>query len=48
MISDTKEKLYKKLNKPVEEISDSEVKAILRHGEMVDTLTDEHWDNILR
>ncbi|KAH6665831.1 hypothetical protein B0J14DRAFT_492032 [Halenospora varia] len=46
MISDTREKIAKRMNRPIEEIAEDESRAIVVHGEEIDSLTDADWDNI--
>ncbi|KAJ3343104.1 hypothetical protein HDU83_005809 [Entophlyctis luteolus] len=46
MLSDTKELVAKKTNRPVSAVSEDEVHAIVIHGEKIDDLTDADWDNI--
>jgi sodium/potassium-transporting ATPase subunit alpha len=46
MLSDTKEKVAKRKNKPIEEVGEHEFKAIVVHGEQINSLTDTEWDNI--
>jgi sodium/potassium-transporting ATPase subunit alpha len=46
MISDTKEKIAKKTNRPIESVPESEVKAIVIHGEQIDSLAEKDWENI--
>jgi sodium/potassium-transporting ATPase subunit alpha len=46
MLSETKAMVAKRRGKPIEEIQENEFKAIVVHGEQVDTLTDTEWDNI--
>ena len=46
MIQDTKEKVAEKRNVPVNQVPESDVKAIVIHGETVDSLTEADWDNI--
>lgn len=46
MLQDTKEKLAVKRGCDVSQVPDDDVKAIVIHGEKVDSLTDEDWDLI--
>jgi sodium/potassium-transporting ATPase subunit alpha len=46
MLQDTKEKLAEKRKVPVSQVPEADVKAIVIHGEKVDSLTDADWDNI--
>ncbi|KAH6576032.1 hypothetical protein BASA60_004692 [Batrachochytrium salamandrivorans] len=46
MLQDTKETLAKKRNVPISQIPESDVNAIVIHGEKVDSLTEAEWDNI--
>ncbi|KNE56654.1 Na,H/K antiporter P-type ATPase, alpha subunit [Allomyces macrogynus ATCC 38327] len=46
MISDTKEKMAKKAGVPESEVNEDDVKAIVIHGERIDSLTDADWDLI--
>ncbi|KAI9168486.1 hypothetical protein H9P43_007858 [Blastocladiella emersonii ATCC 22665] len=46
MISDTKEKVAKKAGIPVADVREEDVKAIVIHGEKIDSLTEEDWDII--
>ncbi|KAJ3080309.1 hypothetical protein HK102_003144, partial [Quaeritorhiza haematococci] len=46
MLSDTKEKLAKRTGRPISSIKEDEYFAIVIHGEKIDSLTDEDWDNI--
>ncbi|CAG8574563.1 12189_t:CDS:2 [Ambispora gerdemannii] len=46
MLSDTKELVAKHTGRPIESIQEDEYNAIVIHGEQIDTLTDEQWDNI--
>ncbi|KNC97081.1 HAD ATPase, P-type, family IC [Spizellomyces punctatus DAOM BR117] len=46
MLQDTKEKLAQKRNVPVESIPESDVNAIVIHGEQIDHLTESDWENI--
>jgi sodium/potassium-transporting ATPase subunit alpha len=46
MLSDTKAMVAKRRGKPIEEIGENDFKAIVVHGEQVDSLTDTEWDNI--
>ena len=47
MLQDTKEMVAKRLNRAVSSIQEHEYHAIVIHGEMVDKLTEEDWENIL-
>jgi sodium/potassium-transporting ATPase subunit alpha len=46
MLSDTREKAAKKAGIAPSEIHEEDVKAIVIHGEKIDSLTEEDWDNI--
>lgn len=46
MLQDTKEKLAQKRGVPIENVPESEVNAIVIHGEQIDRLIDEDWENI--
>ncbi|KAJ3126605.1 hypothetical protein HK098_007360 [Nowakowskiella sp. JEL0407] len=46
MLSETKEKIAKRTSRKVDDVPESEVNAIVIHGEMIDTLTNAEWDNI--
>ncbi|KAJ1564883.1 hypothetical protein HK096_005722 [Nowakowskiella sp. JEL0078] len=46
MLSETKEKIAKRTNRHIEDVPESEVNAIVIHGERIDDLTDNDWDNI--
>jgi sodium/potassium-transporting ATPase subunit alpha len=46
MISETKEMVAKRTGRPVEMVGEAEYKAIVIHGERIDSLTDAEWDNI--
>ncbi|EGF82503.1 hypothetical protein BATDEDRAFT_86311 [Batrachochytrium dendrobatidis JAM81] len=46
MLQDTKETLAKKRNVPISQIPESDVNAIVIHGEKIDGLTEADWDNI--
>ncbi|KAJ3062449.1 hypothetical protein HDU98_001691, partial [Podochytrium sp. JEL0797] len=46
MLSDTKAELAKKRGVPESEIHESEVNAIVIHGDTIDDLTNEEWENI--
>ncbi|KAJ3152839.1 hypothetical protein HDU89_001044 [Geranomyces variabilis] len=46
MLQDTKELMAEKRGVPIEEIPESDVRAIVIHGERIDSLADEDWDNI--
>ncbi|KAJ3122544.1 hypothetical protein HK098_002770 [Nowakowskiella sp. JEL0407] len=46
MISDTKEKIAQKTGRPIDSIPESDVYAIVVHGERIDELTNADWDNI--
>lgn len=46
VLSDTKEMVAKRTGRPIEEIGEDEYRAIVIHGERIDSLTDEEWDNI--
>jgi sodium/potassium-transporting ATPase subunit alpha len=47
MLKDTRPKVAKRLGKKVEEIHSYEYDAVVVHGEQIDTLTDDEWDEIL-
>ncbi|KAI9297876.1 hypothetical protein K502DRAFT_300279 [Neoconidiobolus thromboides FSU 785] len=46
MLSDTKEMVAKKTGRPIESIGEDEFDAIVIHGEQIDSLSDQDWDNI--
>lgn len=46
MISDTKARIAKRTGVPIESVKESDAKAIVIHGEQIDFLTEEDWDNI--
>jgi hypothetical protein len=46
MLSETKAMVAQRRGKPIEEIGENEFKAVVVHGEKVDSLTDAEWDNI--
>ncbi|CAB4389242.1 unnamed protein product [Rhizophagus irregularis] len=46
MTSDTKSIIAQKSDRPIESIGDNEYHAIVIHGEEIDSLSDEDWDNI--
>lgn len=46
MLSDTKEKLAARTNRPIESIKEDEYFAIVIHGERIDSLTEAEWENI--
>lgn len=46
MLSDTKAMVSKRTGVPMEEIGEHDYKAIVVHGEQIETLTDAEWDNI--
>ncbi|KAL7754384.1 hypothetical protein RI367_000365 [Sorochytrium milnesiophthora] len=46
MLHDTKERMAAKLGCPVSDVDEKEVKAIVIHGEQIDGLTPDDWDNI--
>ena len=45
MLSETKPMMAKRKTKPIDEIDDDEVNAIVVHDEQIDSLTDAGWDN---
>lgn len=47
MLSETKAMVAKRTQRAVEEIQPEEYKAIVVHGDQIDGLTDEQWDEIL-
>lgn len=47
MLGETKAMAAKRMDKPIEEIREDEYDAVVIHGEMIDTLTEAQWDNIL-
>jgi sodium/potassium-transporting ATPase subunit alpha len=47
VIGDTKEKLAQRTGRPVEEIYDDEVSAVVVHGDTIDSLQGYEWDTIL-
>ncbi|KAI8618383.1 hypothetical protein BC830DRAFT_1061453, partial [Chytriomyces sp. MP71] len=44
MLSDTKELRAKKTGQPIDKIPESDIKAIVIHGERIDHMTDADWD----
>ena len=46
ILGDTKETLSKKTGRPVEEIYDDEVDAVVVHGDEIDSLQGWQWDQI--
>jgi sodium/potassium-transporting ATPase subunit alpha len=47
MLSETKNMVAKRTGRPIEEIDESEFKAVVVHGEQIEKgLTDTEWDNI--
>ncbi|GBB88727.1 hypothetical protein RclHR1_01530015 [Rhizophagus clarus] len=46
MVSDTKPLIAKKTGRPIESIHENEYNAIVIHGEEIDSLSDNDWDNI--
>jgi len=46
MVSDTKRMIVQKSGRPIESIEDNEYHAIVIHGEDIDSLSDDDWDNI--
>ncbi|KAJ3283717.1 hypothetical protein HK104_010251 [Borealophlyctis nickersoniae] len=46
MLQDTKERVAAKKGVPISEVAESECNAIVIHGEQIDSLTDDDWDNI--
>jgi sodium/potassium-transporting ATPase subunit alpha len=46
MISDTKAMVAKRKGKPIEEIGEDDFKAVVVHGDQIDSLSDSDWDNI--
>lgn len=46
MLSDTKQTLSKKTGRPIESIRENEVFATVIHGERIDSLTEQEWDDI--
>jgi len=46
MISETKPMVAKRTGRPLDQIREDEYKAIVVHGEQIDSLTDVQWDNI--
>ncbi|KAJ3139730.1 hypothetical protein HK100_011284 [Physocladia obscura] len=46
MLTDTKELRAKKSGMPIEKIPESDISAIVIHGEKIDSLTDADWDLI--
>ncbi|KAI9293754.1 hypothetical protein K502DRAFT_293275 [Neoconidiobolus thromboides FSU 785] len=46
MLSDTKQMVAKKTGRPIESIGEDEYGAIVIHGEQIDALNDQEWDNI--
>jgi sodium/potassium-transporting ATPase subunit alpha len=47
MLQETKEMIAKRTGRPINTIEEHEVRAVVIHGEKIDSLTDEDWDNIL-
>jgi sodium/potassium-transporting ATPase subunit alpha len=46
MISDTKAMVAKRKGKLIEEIGEDDFKAVVVHGDQIDSLSDSDWDNI--
>ncbi|KAL2917749.1 hypothetical protein HK105_202622 [Polyrhizophydium stewartii] len=46
MLQDTKESLAAKRGVPIDQVPESDVNAIVIHGERIDSLTEAEWDNI--
>jgi sodium/potassium-transporting ATPase subunit alpha len=46
MISETKSMVAKRTGRPIDTIAEDEFKAVVVHGEQIDTLSDAEWDNI--
>ncbi|KAJ3181454.1 hypothetical protein HDU87_001062 [Geranomyces variabilis] len=46
MLQDTKELMAEKRGVTVDEVPESDVRAIVIHGERIDALSEEDWDNI--
>ncbi|GBC10190.1 hypothetical protein RclHR1_09410003 [Rhizophagus clarus] len=46
MISDTKQLVAKKTGRAIESIRENEYNAIVIHGEQIDSLSEQDWDNI--
>ncbi|CAG8703075.1 9822_t:CDS:1, partial [Funneliformis caledonium] len=46
MLSDTKELIVKKTGRSIESIREDEYNAIVIHGEQIDSLSNNDWDNI--
>jgi sodium/potassium-transporting ATPase subunit alpha len=46
MLSETKAMVAKRTGQPLEEIGEDEYKAIVVHGDQIDSLSDAEWDNI--
>ncbi|CAO3698712.1 hypothetical protein G6F70_003584 [Rhizopus microsporus] len=46
MVGETKEMVAKRTGRSVEEVSEDEYNSIVIHGDMIDGLTDDDWDNI--
>jgi sodium/potassium-transporting ATPase subunit alpha len=47
MIGETKEKLSERTGRPIDEIDDIEVEAVVIHGDQIDNLSPHEWDLIL-
>lgn len=46
MVSDTKARLAERTGRNIDTIKEDEYFAIVIHGETIDSLTDEDWENI--
>ena len=46
MISDTKEKIASQKGMAIESVNEEDIKAIVIHGEKIDSLTESEWDTI--
>ncbi|AEO68317.1 uncharacterized protein THITE_125028 [Thermothielavioides terrestris NRRL 8126] len=46
MLGETKAMVAKRTKRPLDQIADNEYKAVVIHGERIDSLTDAEWDSI--
>jgi len=46
IVSETRSQVAKRLDKPESEVREDEYDAVVTHGEKIDNLTEEDWDNI--
>lgn len=44
IVGDTKERLSANTGRPIEDISDNEISAVVIHGDNIDGLEDWQWD----